>query len=347
MPILFRYLFLTGLRYELAMFFGFALLMIGQQVIAILDSLPNIELWHLGYLVLLIMPDAVNDIAPIGLVLAILMTGNQLYSLSEIYILRNAGLSPIKIAAPFLALGLVTGLVMTVNAAYLKPYVSVKLSELVFDITNANFTEYLIPGEFRYLKELGMSVTADSKQNDVLYDVFLHHEPTGQIITGQLAQIKNNGPYDYSLEIINGSTLNIEEGEATLIDFETYSAQLSRDQFAPRVSVEFDNIFQLTEREGDFPLTEFHWRLSRFLFCLSIAAIALRFIPKNPRGGTSIALLSGIIVFFIFNSVANDAYSAAAKGQLNPNFVFWWLYPSMFIAVYAIQTLFKKLRDAF
>uniref|UniRef100_UPI003CFFA61E LptF/LptG family permease n=1 Tax=Agarivorans sp. TaxID=1872412 RepID=UPI003CFFA61E len=117
MRLLFSYVFLTALRFQLAMFGGFSLLLVGQQVIRILEKLPNIELSQLALMIIYIVPDAINDIAPIALVLAVLLTGNQLYSQSEIYILKNAGYGPMRASLPLLMLSLVTGLVMTVNGS--------------------------------------------------------------------------------------------------------------------------------------------------------------------------------------------------------------------------------------
>ena len=342
MRIIFRYLFTTCLRYTLGMYFGFALLQIGQQVIVILDNLPNIALQQLAYLVLLLTPDSLNDIAPIALTLAVLLTGNQLYSQSEIYILRGSGLNPVKTASPILAVGLVVGIVMTINASYLKPLASLKLSKLTFDITNSNFTEYLIPGEFRYLKSLDLTITANDNKNGQLQDVFIHKAADKQIITGKKAYIIDQGPFRYSLNIEHGSLLTYSETEISQSDFDKYSASVVRTQFKAKDSVEFYDSFDLLKRPGAFPRTELNWRLSRFLYCLTLTGIALLFIPKSPRSGTSLAILGGIIMYFIFNDIANSYYWKASRGKIDMPGVFWLLYPTIYFIVLLSRTAISK-----
>lgn len=313
-------------------------------MIAILEKLPNIALSQLAYLVVLLIPDSFNDIIPIALVLAVLLTGNQLYSQSEIYILRNSGLNSIQTSLPILVVGLGIGIAMTINASYLKPIASLKLSELTFTITNSNFTDYLVPGEFRELKNLGLTITADDNKDGELTDVFMHNAQTNQVITGQKAYITNNGPFNYTLNIEQGSVLNLTENSLAHTDFKNYHANLSRGQFKARDSVEFYNIVELYQHKGTFPITEMHWRLSRFLYCLALTAIALLFIPKSPRSGTSLAILSGVIMFFIYNRIANKFYSQASKGHLNPHLVFWILYPSVYIGVLGLKAAIASFK---
>lgn len=347
MPILFSYIFLTALRFQVAMFSGFALLLVGQQVIGILENLPNIELVQLALIVIFTLPDALNDIAPIALVLSVLLTGNQLYSQCEIYILRNAGQNSLKTSLPLMALALVTGLVMTVNASYLKPIAELKLSKLVFEVTNANFTSYLIPGEFREIKSLGITLSAQENNNDKLKNVFIYHQPSDQVISGKSAFIQNHGPYNYSLIVENGSLLQVGVEGSAVNHFERYSAQLIKEAFKPRNSVEFKDSFELYQLTGNFPTAEFQWRLSRFWYCLFLVAIALLFIPKTPRAGTSLAIFSGLLMYFAFNSIADNAYRSAAKGELNPSWVFWWLYPVMYVMALTSTYLLSRVKRAF
>jgi len=241
----------------------------------------------------------------------------------------------------------VTGLVMTVNGSYLKPVSELKLSELVFDVTNANFTSYLIPGEFRNINSLNMTLSAQDNRNNVLKNVFIHHQTSNQIITGQRAYIKNIGPYNYSLVVEDGSTLVTNGSTSNLTQFASYSIQLAREAFRPRNSVEFMDSFELYKHKGNFTLAEFHWRLSRFWYCVFLVSIALLFVPKTPRAGTSLAIFTGLLMYFVYNKIANTCYSAAAKGDLNPVWLFWWLYPTLYAVVLSGTLIIRRVRYAF
>lgn len=333
MPVLFRYLFATCLRYTLGLYFGFALLQIGQQVIAILEKLPNIALGQLATLVVLLIPDSFNDVAPLALALAILLTGNQLYSYSEMFVLRASGLSPLRIYFPLLCVATSIGLMMVVNASYYKPEVTLKLSKLVFEITNSNFTNYLIPGEFREIESLGLTVTAKDNRGGQLQDVFIHQKEDDHVITGQRAYIVNQGEFNYTLTIEQGSLVRLSATGLSQIDFDSYNAHLSRESFKPRTSNAYYNSLELSRLTSNSSQTELHWRLSRVLYCLCLAGIALLFIPKNPRSGTSLAILGGVVMYFFFNDIANSYYWKANKGAVSPQWVFWLLYPSLYALV--------------
>lgn len=342
-----KYIFSTALIFQLATFAGFACLQIGQKLIATLTVLPSIELIHLLILTLQMLPDALNDIMPISMVLAILLTNNQLRNQNEFAALMATGATPFRVYRPLIALAVLTGLALFINLAALKPLAERQNAELQHTIANTHFTKNLAPGEIREIPSVGIQMMAEQNDNGVLHDVFIALNEKQQYIVSKRAQITDSTSADYRLNLFDGSILTINsDGSYSISHFKEASQLLFRDLYQPRNSVDFKPIWQLTNNNSPYERTELQWRISIILYCLAAALIALLFKPNSPRSSTTSAILLGIVMYFVFNQIVYQAARAGEKGLVNPDYLFYWLYPSLVLASTAAAFLLRVFKRA-
>src|ERR1700726_4353033 len=100
------------------------------------------------YLALLILPRFFDIVLPIGAFIAVLFVFNKLTAGSELVVMRAAGLSPVTLARPVLALAGIAFLVLMSLSAYFLPASNREFKDLQFEIRNRFVSSLLQEGTF-------------------------------------------------------------------------------------------------------------------------------------------------------------------------------------------------------
>jgi lipopolysaccharide export system permease protein len=105
------------------------------------------------YLALLILPRFFDIVLPIGAFIAVLFVFNKLTSESELVVMRAAGLSPLTLARPVLALAGIAFLVLLSLSAYFLPASNREFKDLQFEIRNRFVSSLLQEGTFTNISD--------------------------------------------------------------------------------------------------------------------------------------------------------------------------------------------------
>jgi lipopolysaccharide export system permease protein len=120
------------------------------QSLRLIDLIVNrglsIELFL--YLAVLILPRFLDVVLPIGVFIAVLFTFNRLAVESELGVMRAAGLSPLSLARPALALAAIAFLVLMSLSAYFLPVTNRAFKDLEFEIRNRFVSSLVQSGTF-------------------------------------------------------------------------------------------------------------------------------------------------------------------------------------------------------
>src|ERR1700728_650247 len=186
----------------------------------------------------LIVPLLVMMIAPIALVLAVSHVLNKLSSDSEIIVMNAAGVSPWRLATPFLASALVVSLLVASLAAYISPLSLRKLRNWATEVRADILTNIVQPGLFT---TLGGNLTfhiADRRPNGLLVGIFLDDRRDPKEHATYLAEqgeiVKNdNGSF---LVLEGGSIQRMEAGQRDprIVTFDRYAFDLSKFTGGPQ-----------------------------------------------------------------------------------------------------------------
>ena len=120
------------------------------QSLRLIDLIVNrglsIELFF--YLAVLILPRFLDVVLPIGVFIAVLFTFNRLAVESELVVMRSAGLSPLALARPVLALAAIAFLVLMGLSAYFLPVANRAFKDLEFEIRHRFVSSLVQSGTF-------------------------------------------------------------------------------------------------------------------------------------------------------------------------------------------------------
>src|SRR5271170_1920410 len=88
------------------------------------------------YLAMLILPRFLDIVLPIGVFIAVLFTFNRLTTESELVVMRAAGLSPMALTRPVLALAAIAFAMLMSLSLYVLPVTNQDFKDLQFEIRN-------------------------------------------------------------------------------------------------------------------------------------------------------------------------------------------------------------------
>jgi lipopolysaccharide export system permease protein len=125
------------------------------QSLRLIDLIVNhglsVELFL--YLTVLLLPRFLDVVMPIGVFIAVLFTFNRLAIESELVVMRSAGLSPLALARPVLALAGIAFLALMSLSIYFLPAANRAFKDLEFEIRNSFVSSLVQEGTFTTISD--------------------------------------------------------------------------------------------------------------------------------------------------------------------------------------------------
>jgi len=259
----------------------------------------------------LLIPLLVMMIAPISLVLAIAHILNKLSADSEIIVMNAAGVSPWRLASPFIASALVVSALVALIAAYLSPLSLRELRDWATEVRADILTNIVQPGRFA---TIGGNLTfhiADRRPNGLLLGIFLDDRRDPKEHATYLAEqgeiVKNDTGSFLVLE--KGSVQRLEAGQRDprIVTFDRYAFDLSKFTAGPQSVVVYNvrekYIWELMwppakdaayiAQAGEYR-AELHDRFATPLYPLAFVILAYAFLgpPQTTRQSRTLALFA-------------------------------------------------------
>jgi lipopolysaccharide export system permease protein len=201
------------------------------QSLRFLDFIVNrgISLGTFIKFILLLLPDLISIILPIGTLIGTLFVFNRLYVDSEWVVFKALGLSHLKIATPALFFaGAVITFLYSVNLYFL-PLSFQKFKDLEHSIRNNTAATIIQPGEFNTFK--GITFYARQRQsNGVLKGILIYdaRDPRKEITIAAEQGILLETPEDMRFVLLNGNRQehDSQTGQPNLLSFNEYTLDI-------------------------------------------------------------------------------------------------------------------------
>lgn len=262
------------------------------------------------------VPTMAAAIAPLALLIALLQTINNLNNDSELVVMHASGASRFSLLKPFLALSVLTSLVVYILALYAGPQSMRTLRDFITQVRADLVSVIVREGQFQ---EIGQGLTfhvAERAPGGRLKGVFiLDTRDTKETLTylardGAVSEI--DGKTFLLLENGEIQRLNAQTQAISVIKYQSYAYDLSGFSSARThdiVSQSEIPTSQILRPNTDanyykqFPeryRAEFHKRFSSGLYAIVVGLIVLAFVgnPNSSRQGQGIAIaaVAGLII---------------------------------------------------
>ena len=298
----------------------------------IVDSAAPLSLFF--RMVTLSLPKFLIVVLPVSMIVAVLFVYNHLTVESELAVLRAAGLSPLRLAWPALAMAGVITVVCYSFTTLLMPLADRQFTSLRTTITSEYSTAFLRDGQFNTVDENITIYFRQRERGGSLYGILIHdnrtpEQPVTVIADRGIVQAGETGPF---ITIFDGNRQerHTETGKVDILYFDQYSLEIDLSRpieeagwLRPRERF----VGQLLNPDMDNPVDRAfaqrlvangHERLSVPLMALGFVGIALGAIlggETNRRGlgrrlVVAVILAVGLQVAAL--AVANAARSTSA-----------------------------------
>src|SRR5580700_3051015 len=189
------------------------------------------------YLALLILPRFFDIVLPIGALIAVLFVFNKLTSESELVVMRAAGLSPLTLPRPVLALAGIAFLVLLSLSAYFLPASNREFKDLQFEIRNRFVSSLLQEGTFTTVSDkLTIYIGGRDERGEVTGLLINDERDPEQPITifaerGAFADAANGS----RIIMVNGNRQKYDRasGKLSILTFDRYTLDLDTMRDAP------------------------------------------------------------------------------------------------------------------
>ncbi|MFN3892080.1 MAG: LPS export ABC transporter permease LptF [Beijerinckiaceae bacterium] len=264
----------------------------------------------------LTIPSLVSVIAPIALFAAVLYTLNKLNGDSELVVMTAAGMSPGRLARPFVILAVTVSILVGVMSTWAMP-ASYRLMRDILSKVRADFLTYLVrEGQFVTLDQGFVFHYRERGANGALLGIFIQDRRDAEKISTYIAEAGltvSSGDNNFLVlekGFVHRQTRN--ERSSAMVQFESYALDLA--QFAggseagalrPRERTTTDLLFLSQENADSFTRqyygrfrAELHERLSGPLYVMAFAMIAFAALgqARTTRQGRGAAILAAIVI---------------------------------------------------
>lgn len=296
-------------------------------------------------LVLYLAPHYFGLALPAALFISVYVVITQLSTNHELDAMQGAGLSLGRVSRPFIAVGLLLGLVGLGLYGYLQPLSRYAYRAAYYTVTHAGWNATVTPGEFTQLGR-NLSITVDSV--DILtgrmHGIFIQQrrpdgsEVTTTAATGQL--IPPGAENRIVVELEGGSQLILHpDGRAETLTFgdSTIARPFSLDLAPFRGRGDDEREMTLDELWTGKPSTgdpipqsrrdgELHARLVRSasMLVLPLLAVPMGLAAKRSRRWHGIALSALIVLIYHYSIQLTE--SLGDLGRIQPKPVLWAVF---------------------
>lgn len=271
----------------------------------------------------------------------VLMTLSRWYRDSEITVLAACGVGVHEILRPVMRLALVVAALVGVLSLYLGPMAGRETEVLKQTGTRQVQFELIEPGVFTESESDRRIVYAEDTdpRSGRLFNLFIasYEEDSLSVMAavhGDPRTDPASGERWIDLGRARAYEFDPESGEWRLGDFGRYNAKLARRSEA--TTSQRADILPITELlQGAKPshVTELHWRLSKPLMVLVLAAYALLLAHSDTRRGRFANLFAAILVYFIYSNLLGIGQTLLKKGQVTPLLGLWAIHLGFALAV--------------
>jgi lipopolysaccharide export system permease protein len=323
-----------------AVFIVIGLVIFGNQLVLVIkesieEGIPVVDLLPLvGFNMIRDVP----LILSLSLFLAIILAISKLYKDSEAIVMNSLGVGDkhfMVLIQPVVLFIFIFILFLTTVAV---PWSKQQRSMIMDRSENASEFSFIKEGEFQEFKNGELvfyaskvkNIKNSAKQN--MEEIFIYAESSGDpIITlaSQAQKYTDASSKSVYLRLKDGTRYHgfPSDKNKKILNFDQYDLQIidgSRQRSANVLTkIESKPTLDILFSSNNKEIAEWQWRLSQPISVLILSLFGILLGKSSPRGGKNLGVLTGVLVFIIYNNALLVAKSSLERGDLSPIVGLW------------------------
>lgn len=304
------------------------------------------------------LPEFVQLILPLALLLAVLLAYGRMYAENEMTVLIASGLSKLRLLAYTLLSASVVAVLIAYLSLSLTPWGLMNSETLLEQQKDLNEFDVMVPGIFQDISNGARTTYAENIEGTEIENVFMHETESDRLIVADSA----------SLVLVEGTTGELQEeaqerqvvfadgslteGIATESFFSvTNFAELAMRLPQREISIDLDleeqaiSTTELFATPNNATVAELQWRLSLIIIIPILCLLAVPLSKVNPRQGRFAKLAPAVLLYIIYFALLLASRDWLADGVLPAIIGLWWVH--ILFLVLGILMFQEKLPELF
>jgi len=279
------------------------------------------------------LPEFVQLILPLALLLSILLAYGRMYADNEMTVLIASGLSKRRLLAYTLLSSSAIILLISYLSLSLTPWGLMNSETLLEQQKDLNEFDVMVPGIFQDISSGARTTYAENIEDNVIENVFMHETESDRLIVASLASLSQNVESGDSDRLVVFAEGSLTEGMAT----ESFYSVTSFGELAVRIpqrEINIDlsqveqtmNTTELWSSATNSGIAELQWRLSLILIVPVLCLLAVPLSKVNPRQGRFAKLAPAVLLYIIYFALLLASRDWLADGVLPAVVGLWWVH---------------------
>ena len=279
------------------------------------------------------LPEFVQLILPLALLLSILLAYGRMYADNEMTVLIASGLSKRRLLAYTLLSSSAIILLISYLSLSLTPWGLMNSETLLEQQKDLNEFDVMVPGIFQDISSGARTTYAENIEDNVIENVFMHETESDRLIVASSASLSQNAESGDSDRLVVFAEGSLTEGMAT----ESFYSVTSFGELAVRIpqrEINIDlsqveqtmNTTELWSSATNSGIAELQWRLSLILIVPVLCLLAVPLSKVNPRQGRFAKLAPAVLLYIIYFALLLASRDWLADGILPAVVGLWWVH---------------------
>jgi len=279
------------------------------------------------------LPEFVQLILPLALLLSILLAYGRMYADNEMTVLIASGLSKRRLLAYTLLSSSAIIVLISYLSLSLTPWGLMNSETLLEQQKDLNEFDVMVPGIFQDISSGARTTYAENIEDNVIENVFMHETESDRLIVASSASLSQNAESGDSDRLVVFAEGSLTEGMAT----ESFYSVTSFGELAVRIpqrEINIDlsqveqtmNTTELWSSATNSGIAELQWRLSLILIVPVLCLLAVPLSKVNPRQGRFAKLAPAVLLYIIYFALLLASRDWLADGVLPAVVGLWWVH---------------------
>lgn len=276
------------------------------------------------------IPEFVQLILPLALLLSILLSYGRMYAENEMTVLAACGLSRRRLlGTTFVPAGLVA-LTIAILALKLTPWGLVNTDNLLEAQKELNEFDVMVPGLFQNISRGRRTTYTEDIVDEEMQNVFMYESESGRVTVAETAIPSEDEQGRRFVMFGRGSlTENNTDGEGFLLTrFGEMGVRIpARDiKISPAVEERGMPTGELWASDEPARIAELQWRLSLVLLAPILTLMAVPLSRVSPRQGRFAKLVPAVLLYILYFGLLLVSRDMVITGTLAPVIGVWWVH---------------------
>ena len=286
-----------------------------------------------GVLLLLMsyrIPEFIQLILPLALLLSILLAYGRMYADNEMTVLSACGLSTRRLFGITLISALIVAIAVALLSFKLTPWGLVNTANLLEAQKELNEFDVMVPGLFQNISRGQRTTYTEDIVDDEMRNVFMHESETGRITVASAAIPADDEDGGRFVLFTKGSISESEaQGEGFLLtQFAEMGVRIPARDISIEVTLEEKAmstlaLWQSTELSHQ---AELQWRISLVLIIPILTLMAVPLSRVSPRQGRFAKLVPAIFLYILYFGLLLVSRDMTAAGDMPLIIGLWWVH---------------------